>query len=307
MILCLIAIATATEPAPPPAAPLPATVAPPAVDAATAAAFGDHLLGQGDGYNALTWYRLALFLDPHAPGADALRFREALAYERGERWEAAVYAYGQVQGELAAQAGYRAALCEQRAGNAAAADLGLGNVAAFHPDSPWAPRAAYARGALALERHDLDAAAAALSAFPYPSDPLAPRAASLAAAAAEPLPQKRPALAAGLSVLPGLGQLYAGHPGDAFMAAAFNWTAGVGGALLLADGIKEKRPLEIGAGAFLAGVFSLTWPSNVVGAYRGAIRTNEHRERRAAEALLQQAWTPELELEAEDVVLPAPN
>lgn len=299
MILSLIAVALAAEPVP------SETPAPPALSAEQAAAFGDHLLAEGDAYNALTWYRLALFLDPQRPDADALRFREGLAYERGERFPAAVFAYGQVGGDLADRAAYRAALADHRAGNDLSADLSLERVGLFFPESEWAPRAAFARGVLALRAFDLDKAEAQFGAFDFPSSPLAPRASALALAAAEPIPKKSPKLAAGLSLVPGLGQLYAGHPGDAFMAALFNIPLGLGSGLLLADGIDQGRPTEIAAGAVLGTVFlAATYPSNLVGAYRGAKRTNERRERVRAEALLQQAWDPGLELDSNDVTPP---
>jgi tetratricopeptide (TPR) repeat protein len=310
MIQSLVVTATLSlDPAAVPAAPpapveLPAP-APPAVDAGTALAFGDHLYEEGDAYNALTWYRLALFLEPDRPDADALRFREAMAYEKGERYPAAVFAYGQVTGPLADHAAYRSALCEQRSGNETSARVSLERVSAYYPDSPWAPRAAYAQGVLALRRYDLAGASRTFGAFSYPADPLAPRAATLSAEAAEPLPHKRPLLAAGLSVLPGLGQLYAGHPGDAMMAALFNIPLGLGAGLLLADGVEQKRGLEIGAGAVLGGVFWFaTYPSNLIGAWRGATRTNKQHERRKAEALLKEAWDPTLELDIDDVQAP---
>lgn len=311
MIQSLVVTATLSlEPGAPPAPAPPPVEAPapaaPAVDATTALAFGDHLYQQGDAYNALTWYRLALFLEPDRPDAEALRFREAMAYEKGERYPAAIFAYGQVTGSLADHAAYRSALCEQRAGNDTSARVSLERVGAYYPDSPWAPRAAYAEGVLALRRFDLATASRTFGSFPYADDPLAPRAARLATAAAEPLPHpKRPMLAAGLSVLPGLGQLYAGHPGDAMMAALFNIPLGLGAGLLLADGIEQKRGVEIGAGAVLGGVFWFaTYPSNLIGAWRGAQRTNKQRERRRAESLLKEAWDPSLELDIDDVQAP---
>ncbi len=310
MILCLIATALAAEPAPGPelpsaTAPRAELPQPPALSADQAVAFGDHLLAQGDAYNALTWYRLALFLDPQRPDAEALRFRVGLAYERGERYPAAVFAYGQVGGPLADRAAYRAAIADHRAGNEAAADLGLERVGVFYPGSEWAPRADFARGIFALQRYDLETAQTRFAAFSHPESPLAPRAAELATAASEPVPRKSPALAASLSVVPGLGQLYAGHPGDAMMAALFNVPLALGAGLLLADGVEQQRPTEIAAGAVLGSVFVVAfYPSNVIGAWRGAERTNQMRERRRSEALLQQAWAPDLELDAGEVEPP---
>ena len=279
-------------------------VAEPSVDARTARAFGDHLLQTGDAYNALTWYRLALFLEPDAPDADALRFRMALAWERGERYPAAVFAYGQVTGPLMDQATYRAAVADFEAGNLLSADHTLETLTLYSPDSVWAPRAAYTRGVLALQAHDLPTASARFATFAYVDSPLAVRASALAAAAAEPVRKKSPGLAAALSVVPGLGQLYTGHPGDAAMAAALNIPIGLGAGLLLADGLQTGRPVEIAAGGLFTGMFALTFPSNLLGAYRGAARANERAAAKRADALLQQAWDPSLQLKAEDVALP---
>ena len=47
-----------------------------------------------------------------------------------------------------------------------------------------------------------------------------------------------------------------------------------------------------------------TYPSNLIGAWRGAVRTNKQHERRRAEALLKEAWDPALELDIDDVQAP---
>ncbi len=296
LILSLLANALAAEPAP----ATPAAV----LDSRAASGFADTLMSAGDPYNALTWYRLALYLEPSRPDADALRFRQALAYERGERFPAAVFAYGQVGGALADDAAYRSALADFHAGNPLSADVSLERLPLFFPDSEWVPAAGYLRGVLALQSKDLDAAVVRFESFNAPSSTFAPRAAALAAAAREPIPHKAPLLAGALSVVPGLGQLYGGHPGDAAMAAIVNIPVGVTSALLLRDGIQTGRSGTLVAGAILGGAFVITYPSNLLGAYRGALRANEHNKQRRAEALLGQAWDPALMLDPDDVPLP---
>lgn len=305
MILSLLAMALGAEPAPeiPPAAPLTAPSLA-SLDSQTASGFADALMAADDPYNALTWYRLALYLDPARPDADALRFRQALAYERGERFPAAVFAYGQVGGGLADDAAYRAALADYHAGNPLSADVGLERLPLFYPDSNLLPQAAFARGVLALESRDLDAAVVRFSAFPYPDSPLAPRAAALASAAQEPVERRSPALAGALSIVPGLGQLYAGHPGDAAMAALVNIPVGVTSALLLTDGIRTHRAGPLVAGGILGAAFVITYPSNLLGAWRGANRTNTRNRQLRAEALLGSAYDPSLQLDADEVALP---
>ena len=195
-------------------------------------------------------------------------------------------------------------------GRVALAQSDLGAIALYHgADDPWARVAPYALGVLALEDFDLPTAQSQFAAVHHgdveASVPLLhARAGELSTAAASPLPRKSPWLAAGLSLAPGLGQLYAGHRGDAAIAFLFNAGFGAGATFLLVDGIQQGRGWEIGAGAALAGLFSISYPANLLGAYRGAHRTNRHHERRRAEELLQQAWAPELELAAEEVELP---
>lgn len=303
LILSLLATALAADPAPAPAA----DVAPPmvaTVDSPAASGFADSLMAAGDAYNALTWYRLALYLDPARPDADALRFRVALAYERGDRFPAAVYAYGQVGGSLADDAAYRSALADFHAGNPLSADVSLERLPLFYPDSELAPTAAYLRGVLALERKDLSAAEARFAAFNMPDSALAPKAAALAEAARAPVRTRAPLLAGALSVVPGLGQLYAGHPGDAAMAAIVNIPVGVTSALLLREGVQTGHTGVLVAGAILGGAFVITYPSNLLGAYRGALRANERERQLRAESLLGQAWDPSLMLDPDDVPLP---
>ena len=307
--LCSLAAATAASPAALTApvaladegsAPVP--LAPP-VEGVDARGFADHLLATGDPYNALTWYRLVLYQEPDAADADAIRFKIGLCYERGRRFDAAVHAYGQVSGGLEGRAMYRVGLSEHAAGRVEVGDAALDGILLFAPGDPWGQRAQYTAGVLALQRSDLDAARRRFEQVPG-GDPLAARAATLAGEAAVPLSQKRPGLAMGLSVVPGLGQLYAGHPGDAAMAFVFNAALGLWSGSLLANGIQDEKPAQIVAGAALGSVFAVTWSANLLGAKRGAQRTNQHRALRRSQALLETAWVPELELAAEGVAVP---
>jgi hypothetical protein len=280
MIPFLLAVARAEEPAveePPP----------PAVDAATAAAFADHLLAGGDAYGALGWYRLSDFLAPDP----ATTFRIGLAYEHGERFAAAADVYGRLDSPDAA---LRAAICLHRAGEPGRAELVLTELPLRYPGSPQAEHAGYIRGLLALEAHDLEAAAARLSAV---TGPLSQPAAALSQAALQPIPHRSPGLATTLSLIPGVGQLYAGHVGDGLLALAVSGGLGLWSGTLLSVGISEQRPGLTAAGGVLAGATLVTWSSNLVGAYTGAVRFNEGAARRRAEGLLEQAHRADLSLD----------
>ncbi|GEM_PF-3014225 len=268
--------------------------------------FGDHLLALDDPFNALTWYRRALWEDPDRPDADALRFRVAYTYERGERWAAAEVAYGQLASRselLAAQASYRQGVVTALSGDTDAAIFHLEGVESWYPEAVWAQRATFATGVLALQEHQLELAAAR---FDRVDGELGTKAAALADRAREPLPTRSPLVAAGLStVVPGGGQLYAGHRGDAIMAFAASSVLALWSTTLIVDGLADERVWEVGAGAVVGGMAGLAWTSNVVGAWRGADRANRHHERRRAEAILEDAWDERLELHSDEVELPA--
>lgn len=271
--------------------------------------FADTLREAGDPYNALTWYRYALWLDPARPDAAALGFRAAWCYESGGRWQEAELAYGELATrypQLGPAAAWRQAVVLAHGQELHAADAALTELQLLYPDSPWAPQAEYTRGVLHLEAQDLPGAAGAFAAAAAQGGPLASRAASLAMSAEARLPRRSPAVAAGASLLvPGLGQAYAGHWGDAGMALAANGALALLAGSLLRYAVEEDRAWAAGAGAVVAGGLALTWSSNVLGAWRGAERFNSHTQRRAAEELLELAWEPGLEVRADEVALPA--
>ena len=215
-------------------------------------------------------------------------------------------AYGQVvslSDELAAQAAYRQAVVTALAGDHDAAVFHFEGVGSWYPDSEWASRAGYATGVVALQEHELETAA---TRFDTVTGPLEAKASGLAASAREPTQRRSPGVAAALStVIPGSGQLYAGHKGDGVMAFVATGVLTVWSATLLADGLTDDRAWEVGAGAVVGGMAGLAWTSNVIGAYRGAKRANEHAERRRAEALLEEAWDAQLQLHSDEVQLPA--
>ena len=281
MIRFLLAAAHAEEPS------APAAVEPPTVDAATAAAFADHLLSSGDAYGALSWYRLSEFLAP----SPTTTFRIGLAYEHGERFESAAHVYERLD---TPEAALRTALCLHRAGGAEAADALLAALPLRHPASPQAEHADYIRGVLALEVHDLSGAAGHFSSV---SGALAGPAAALSSAAQVEIPQRSPGLASALSLVPGVGQMYAGHVGDGLIAMGVTGGLSLWGGTMLATGIVEDRPGLTTIGGVLTGAALVTWTSNLVGAYTGAARFNRLTTERRAAVLLEEAWLDELALE----------
>lgn len=316
-IPCLFALAIAetasAEPTDPSASPpsLPTADAAATLDADGAITFADGLVRLGDPFNALTFYRLGLHLDPAHPEAASVWFRQALCYELGDRHAAAAGAYLDLAGRDPAwspHATYRAAMATIEREQWGEARLYLDEVRAEAPDSAWAERAAFMTAIVDLEAGQRDAARDQLRGFAEarPGSPLAPRAAAAAAALSQPVPYRSPALAGAMSaVLPGSGQLYAGHTGDAVMAFLANGTLATWSAVLIGHGLADERGWEVGAGAVIGGMAALSWTSNVIGASRGARRANQHALRRSAEAALREADDPALVRDPEDEPLEA--
>lgn len=301
-----MSVAFAEEPVAPLETPAPLAT----LNASSAVAFGDVLFREHDPFNALTAYRLGLFLEPDRPDAPAVLFRMALCYEVGHRHEAATSAWLDLAGrfpEWSPPATYRAAMTAVERGAYPEARLYLDEVKSEAPESLWAQRSGFQDAVVQLRAGDLDNAKVAFTNYPreWPTSPWVPR----AEAAAMQLDAKRwhrsPALAGVFSTLiPGSGQLYAGHEGDAFMAFVANGTLAFWSYALLREGIEDGEGWKTGTGTALGTMALFGWTSNVIGAARGAKRANDQHERRLVEAVLEAADDKGLESDPIDVALP---
>ncbi|TNE85515.1 MAG: hypothetical protein EP330_25880 [Deltaproteobacteria bacterium] len=276
------------------------------LDARTAGVFADELLLHGDPFNALTFYRLSRTLG--AEDAGDIGFRMALCYELGDRFAAAEQAYLDLAGQHAdwsARATFRAAMSAQADGRPREAAMHLQDVLLEGQGTELAPRAAYMQGVVALSGGELASADAAFSSFEasYPSHSLVPRAAAARAVLAERIPRRSPALAGAMSlVLPGSGQLYAGHPGDAAMAFLASGVLGLWSYTLVRSGFEDDKGWRVGTGAALGTVAAFTWTSNVFGAVRGARRSNSYLRKKRADEALRETADSALPITAEDVL-----
>ena len=124
--------------------------------------------------------------------------------------------------------------------------------------------------------------------------PLAPLASGLSSdvLSTADLPHRRPLLAAGLSVVPGLGHVYAGKPGVGAAQLLIQGGLLAGAGVLAVDG----RYAPAGA---LAGLWLTSWVSGMADARRQADRFNEHHERERV-STLQAAWWVESSLTGRD-------
>jgi hypothetical protein len=272
-------------------------------------AFADHLLRSGDPFNALTWYRLGLFLESDRADAPSLLFRIGLCYELGDRHSAAEEAYLDLAGRFphwSPRATYRAAMALAEAGEPEVAQLHLGEVVLEGEGTGWAERAAFMNGVVLVQAGHLESADLAFAAFPnsWPDSALVSRATAVRAHLEAPVPHRSPALAGVMStILPGSGQLYAGHHGDAVMAFLASAVLGAWSFTLVRYGVEDDRGWAVAGGTVLGTLAVFTWSSNVVGAVRGAKRTNRHLLLRHTEAILREVDHPDLERTPEDVLL----
>ena len=290
--------APATDPEPPP----PVEPGPPVLDAALAAGFADHLLATGDPFNALTQYRLARWLEPAHPRTAILGFRIGLCYETGERWGAAETAYVDLATHYAGwreRGLYRAGLAALADHREADALIHFSDLAETDgSEGPYRQLATYARGLALFEQARIADGLDALQTFAEaePEHPLGARIARAQALGERRVRRTSPAVAGLASLLlPGAGQLLAGHPADAGRAFISAGVLGAWGATLIGHGASREVEWEIGAGVALGTVALFAWASNVLGAVRGAKRANTRRIRRRADAILEVLDDPILE------------
>ena len=236
--------------------------------------FGDHLFSQGDFYRAITEYERYLFLADAPDGdAQAVKFNIASAYYWGEKWDAAGQRFlGLKNTSPDTPAGklsilYLASIAEKQKRPLLAVDY-LETYLQAWPKEPAAPAAREqlilnymqlnnreqaeqvvdATGSAAISRDDIDRYFA--------------------------LPRKSP-LAAGVlsAVLPGAGQAYNRHWGDAVLSFAIN-AVFIGGTYAAFDNDEEVL------GVFLALMETTWYTGNIYNAVNGAHQYNRQQKDR---------------------------
>jgi len=192
-------------------------------------AFADHLFKSGDYYRAITEYERFSFLYPNDPLAHAAGFRIALCYAAGQRPDAARSRLletirSRPDDDAAANAMLLLADLDYQSGNFSGARRWLEEFLGKRPDDPRADgvRLRLALCLLRSGQHDL----AEQTLKNARSDSETAKSADLLMrqfSNLDRLPNKSAGKAALLSaVAPGLGQLYVGRRGDAFMAFLMN-------------------------------------------------------------------------------------
>lgn len=251
-----------------------------AEDAAPIRSFADSLYAEEDYYRAITEYKRLLHLHPADPDADSARLAIGLSYFRGEKWDAAIDAFRNIEpGDDDPFWSRRAQLLlgesSYRKGDVPDALDAFGSYARssaddFTPDARM--RAAQCLILLgkkppALVSEGSASGADRLGAFSRRMEEV-PR-----------IPRKSPALAGALSaILPGAGQLYVRRPRDAGISFLLNGS-------LIALAIIAFENDEPVAGGLISAVEVSWYAGNVYGAVNGAHKFNRSERRRFIDRL----------------------
>jgi len=256
-----------------------------ALDAAEALELGDVLFRGGDPEGALGWYRVAAHLAPRGEGADldAIWYRAGLAQEAAGLPQAAVVTYEKVGGAWQDAARLRAGVAAFAADAPNRGDEQLARLAQDSATDSLRLTATLMRGTLWLERGERDRAATAFETLP-PGPPKQEAQALLGAHAAA---LRSPALAAGLSLVPGLGQTYADDPRRGRTLATVS-ALGLSSGALAWWGMKAEQPMAMGAAGALGAGMVINWGRSGFQAAE-ATRARNAESREAERVALQKA------------------
>ena len=239
--------------------------------------FAEQLRSQGDYYRAITEYERALFLSPTNALAPQIRLQIAACYMQGQKWEAAIprlldlieHYRGRDEGRMAMR---WLADTYYSMGNYARASALLDEFERGQESDPQAAAARITQAACLLRLNNTTWAQETLDKIPTNS-PAHKTAEEFSRALLryQEVPQKSPALAAGLSaVLPGAGQLYIQRPGDALISFLVN-------GVLIGAAVVAYHNDEPVAGSFIL-VFETGWYfGNIYNAASGAHKFNQRQ------------------------------
>jgi tetratricopeptide (TPR) repeat protein len=239
--------------------------------------FADHLRGKGDYYRAITEYERALYLAPGGAAAPLVRLQIAGCYLQGKKWETAIPLLQSLKDQYRGQETGRTALqwladAYYFMGSYNQASVLLDETEHSEPAGPQLDVARLKQAACLLRLNNTAWARETVDKIPTNS-PVRAAAQELAQALPryQGLPQKSPALAAGLStVLPGAGQLYIDRPGDALISFLLN-------GLLIGAAVVAYHNDESVAGSFIL-VFESGWYfGNIYNAANGAHKYNQRQ------------------------------
>ena len=252
-----------------------------AEDAAPIRSFADSLYAEEDYYRAITEYKRLLHLHPADPDADSARLAIGLSYFRGEKWDAAIDAFRNIEPSdddpfWSRRAQLLLGESSYRKGNFPDALDTFASYARDPAGDEFAPDARM-RAAQCLFLMGKTPPLLVSDA----SDPGSDRLGTFSQQMEEVprIPHKSPALAGTLSaILPGAGQLYVRRPRDAGISFLLNGS-------LIALAIIAFDNDEPVAGGLISAVEVSWYAGNVYGAVNGAHKFNRSERRRFIDRL----------------------
>jgi tetratricopeptide (TPR) repeat protein len=192
----------------------------------------DAFLSQGEYYRAVTEYKKFLILFPGSPKGDYALFSMGMAYFNGQEYNHAVEAFASVVQKYrnsgsAPGAGYYEGVSYVKLNMPDMAGRAFDRVVELYPSSGFAPMAIIGKSLLLFDERDTPDSRNALKQYlvNYPNNAKREnvREAIRLLDQTGELPQKSPLLAGVMSaVIPGSGQIYAGHYGDGITSFFLN-------------------------------------------------------------------------------------
>ncbi len=274
------------------AAGLAAASDPVVLDVELARDLGDGLFASGDPTGALQWYRVARWLEPTGDELAGIQMRVGMGLEATGDPAAAADWYTRVDGAYTEVAQLRTGVCRFRTGSTQWGTETLAEYRTAHPTG--ATEAWLMEGVLWLEAGQPSHAATAFASTPNDA-PEAARSAGLAARAGAPPLGKSSVVAAGLSTIPGLGQMYTGAMGPGWRNLALTGLLGGGTWMMMGMGA-DGHVWATGTGGALMAVGLAGWTVNVTDAWRRAADARDTARREHSETVRKEVLEAFLEL-----------
>lgn len=192
---------------------------------------GDAFMADGEYYRAVTEYLRFLYLFPEAEQSPYALLQIGMAYYHGGEYQRAIDYFARVRATYSSRHFTQAALyegvCYNRLKMPVQARDAFDRALAFDATDHYAPDALIGRALTRISQGDLDGGETDLGLLPqrYPADPRAENVPAAVGQLAEyrAKPVKSSLLAGSMSaILPGSGQIYAGHTKDGLMALLVN-------------------------------------------------------------------------------------
>jgi tetratricopeptide (TPR) repeat protein len=264
------------------------------LSAQTRRQYADWLYGQGDYFRAVSEYKELLFFAPTDQDADSLRFMMGKAYYRSGKHNNSISEFSALVERPVAPA-LRSAAFDLIALNYL--NLSLPNQALYYSSEALKDstrEARFTNGVIRANLYEWDNAASVFGALSAVSDGRKDELSSLAEEnlaavnAARDLPKKSPILSMLMSaVIPGSGQLYAGHSVDALQSFAFV------GSFAYMSYIAYRYDKQNGNGYYNFGasisLASLFYIANLIGAERTATYYNVRQQQEVVKKLNQRS------------------